>query len=320
MLHGHLDWLSLQLFALTAEGDNLLRFASLYGITPNPATFAQGAVIFTGVDGSAVPSNTLLGRDDGLQYKTPTGGVIVGGILILDVRAIAAGANGNLASGETLDVVSPPVGVDATATVATSGAGGPLQGGSDEETLEELRIRLIERLREPPAGGRDADYIAWAKLVTGVTRVWVFRHELGLGTVVVRFVRDNDLPSIIPDAGEVADVADAIEKFRPTTAEVTVLAPVDVPLPYTISILPADGIELADAQAAVSAALDDLHFRDAEPGDGAGSGTIRISQVLVTVGKAPGVEDYDVTVPAADTVPALGELLTRGTITWVPWP
>ncbi len=57
MLHGHLDWLSLQLFADTAEREFLLKQASLYGITPTPATFAAGTVLATGTDGVSPSSD-----------------------------------------------------------------------------------------------------------------------------------------------------------------------------------------------------------------------------------------------------------------------
>lgn len=312
-LYGNLEFLSLQLFAATAEGEFLLRLASVYGITPTPATFADGNVTFTGTNGQPVPAGAKLRRDDQVEYEVVTGGVIAGGILITDVRAVIAGVNGNLDTGETMDFVSTPPGIDTTATVSTQLEGGPINGGNDEETLEALRQRFIERLRNPPAGGRDSDYVKWAQLVVGVTRVWVYRHENGLGTVVVRFVRDNDTPSIIPDAGKVAAVQASIDEFRPTTAEVTVLAPVDVPLLYTISITPDD----AENRAAVEQSLDDLHLRDAEAGDGAGRGTIRISQIQTAVGNSGTITDYTITVPAGDTTPALGDLLTRGTVTWV---
>ena len=53
MTHGHLDWLSKQLFADTAIREFLLRIAAMYGITPTAATFASGTTEATGVNGSA---------------------------------------------------------------------------------------------------------------------------------------------------------------------------------------------------------------------------------------------------------------------------
>jgi uncharacterized phage protein gp47/JayE len=146
-----------------------------------------------------------------------------------------------------------------------------------------------------------------------VTRVWVYPHEDGLGTVVVRFVRDNDAGSIIPAAGEVSDVQDALDAERPVTAEVTVEAPTSSALDFTIAVEP----DTAEVRAAVEAELTDLLFREAEPGDGAGRGTILLSQIHTAIGTAEGVEDYTLTVPAANVVPTLGQLKILGTVTWV---
>ena len=51
-----------------------------------------------------------------------------------------------------------------------------------------------------PMGDND-DYVAWATEVPGVTRAWCSPNGMGAGTVVVRFVRDDD-DDPIPDSGE----------------------------------------------------------------------------------------------------------------------
>jgi uncharacterized phage protein gp47/JayE len=170
---------------------------------------------------------------------------------------------------------------------------------------------LLLRLREPPQGGAAQDYIAWALTVAGVTRVWVFPNENGAGTVVVRFVRDQDV-SIFPDAGEVAAVQAAEDAERPITAQVTVVAPTQLAVAFTIHLVP----DTSDTRAAVTASLDDLMFRVAEPGDGIAKGSVLLSEMRTAIGVA-GVTDYTMTVPSADVVPGLGQLATRGTITWV---
>jgi uncharacterized phage protein gp47/JayE len=73
----------------------------------------------------------------------------------------------------------------------------------------------------------------------------------------------------------------------------------------------------ADTRAATTAELVDLLARVAEPGDGIGRGTVLLSQIRTAIGTAEGVTDYSVTVPAADVVPALGNLPTVGVITWI---
>lgn len=306
-LYGHQDWLSRQLFVDTAEREALLRRAALYGITPTPATFASGNVTATGTNGSSILAETILRIDASTSYRVTTGQVIASGTATLPVEAVLAGSTGNIPAATELTFESPIPGVNSIATVAVGG----ITLGVDEEGTEEVRDRLILRLQEPPEGGADQDYEAWALEVAGVTRAWVFPHELGLGTVVVRFVRDNESP-IFPDAGEVAAVQAALEDRRPITAEVTALAPTELAVAFTIHLVP----DNADTRAAVTAELTDLMARVAEPGDGAGRGTVLLSQIRTAIGVAEGVTDYTLTVPSADVVPGTGQLATVGMITW----
>ena len=307
-LYGFLDFTAKQLFADTSEREALLRQAALYGIVPVPATFAIGNVTATGNNGSSILAGTVLRIDAATSYVVTTGQVISSGTATLPVAAVLAGAAGNLPEDATLTFETPVPGVSSTATVATGG----ITGGVDQEGTEEVRDRLLLRLREPPTGGAEQDYIAFALAVAGVTRAWVFPHELGLGTVVVRFVLDGDPVSIIPDAGEVAAVQAAEDAQRPITAAVTALAPTQLSVAFTIHLVP----DNADTRAAVTAELTDLLARVAEPGDGAGRGTVLLSAIRTAIGVAEGVTDYTVTVPSADVVPGVGQLPVVGTITF----
>lgn len=308
LLHGHLDWLSRQLFADTAEREFLIRLAAMYGITPTAATFSIGTFLATGVNGSVIAVNDVLVRDDGATYKVTIGGTIAGGVKSITAQADVAGVAGNMLTADVIDFESPPTGVDTEATVEAPG----IEGGVDEESTEELRTRYLLRLREVPTGGSDQDYEGWALAVAGVTRVWIYRHESGLGTLAVRFVRDSESP-IFPSAGEVTTVQTAIDIERPTTAEPTVVAPVDDPIAFTVALTP----NTSAVQTAVEAELDDLFLRDAEPGDGAGRGTVLISSIQTAIGVAAGVTDYVLTVPSANVVPTLGDLPTRGAMTYL---
>jgi uncharacterized phage protein gp47/JayE len=302
-LHGHLEFLSRQIFPDTSELEYLERQAGLYGLTRTAATYAVGSVTLTGTNAVAVPAGTVLQRADGTQYETDAEVTIASGTATAVVTAVEAGAAGNADVGTSVTFVSPIAGVTATATVASGG----LTSGADAETDEALRIRLTDRLQQPPHGGAEADYVTWAKEVAGVTRAWGYPLELGAGTVTVRFVRDNDA-SLIPDAGEVTAVQAYIDARRPVTAAVTVVAPVAVPRNFTLHIVP----DTAATRAAVEAELEDLLERDAEPG-----ATLLLSQIKVAVGAAAGVTDFSVTSPAADVTHTTGQIATMGTITWV---
>ena len=312
-LYGFIDWLSRQLFADTAERDALLRQAALYGIEPAPATFATGNVTATGSpDGTAILAETIIKLDAVTKYRVTTGQVIASGTATLPVAAVIAGAAGNQVAAVPLTFETPIPGVNAAAVVAVGGLTGGDDGDSGDAGTERVRTRLLQRLQQPPAGGADGDYIGWALDVAGVTRAWTYPTELGLGTVVVRFVRDNDVGSIFPDAGEVAAVQASLDANRPITAVATAVAPTSLAVAFTIHLIP----DNADTRAATTAELTDLLARVAEPGDGAGRGTVLLTAIRTAIGVAAGVTNYTMTVPSADVVPATGQLPVVGTITF----
>lgn len=300
-LHGFIDWLSRQVIYDTAEAEFLDRWASIWGVDRNPAAVATGSVTFTVSPGAVIPAGTLLQALDGVQYQTTADAVVSAPSATAPIEAIEPAAAGNRATGQSLSLVSPVLGVQSTAVA------GELSGGADIETDDALRARLLARIQQPPHGGADYDYVAWALEVPGVTRAWCYPQELGAGTVTVRFVRDNDA-SLIPDAGEVAAVQAYIDARRPVTAQVTVVAPVAVPVSFTITgLTPAT----AAVKAAIEAELADLLLREAVPG-----GTILLSHIRAAISAATDENDYVLTVPAANVTTTTGQISTMGAFTW----
>lgn len=308
MLHGHLEFLGRQLFADQSDDEYLVRQASLYGVSKNPATFAIGSVLIAGDDATIIPIGTILRRADGVEYET-TIEVAVGppgaptGEAVLPISAVLAGVGGNADADTVLTFESPIAGVSAIATVDADA----LTGGADQETTEALRTRLLQYLRNPPEGGAEEDYRTWALDVAGVTRVWVYPRANGAGTVVVRFMRDNDSGSGFPSGGEVAAVQAALDELRPVTATVTAVAPVAKTWNFTIAVTP----NTADVKAAVQAEIADLFLREGEPGE-----TIKLWKVEDAINDAAGLTDYTLTSPAVDLTHAAGELPAIGTFTW----
>jgi uncharacterized phage protein gp47/JayE len=299
-LFGYLDWLSRQLIYDSAEAEWLERWAAIWGIFRKPAAAATGSVTFTGSDGAAIPSGTLLSAWDGVQYATTADAVIAAGTAAATVEAVIPAAAGNRTSGETLTLTTPIPGVTSAATAAE------LSAGADVESDDDLRARFLARIRNQPQGGSFADYVQWALEVPGVTRAWA-TSALGAGTVTVRFVRDDDA-SIIPDAGEVAAVQAHIEGLRPVTAAVTVIAPTAVT--QDIDITTPAGVNAADKatiEAAIAAVLAGV-----EPG-----GTLYVEQLNQEVIAVAGQYAHFIADPAADVDYSAGQIPTLGAVTWL---
>ena len=308
LLYGYLDWVSKQLFAGQADADQLLSQAADYGMSPIAAEFATGTATATGTDGSPITAGTILQLDEATSYTVTANATIASGTATLSIEAVLAGSAANVPSGTALTFQSPVAGVNATATVAAD-----ITNGVDQETIDEFRARFLLRKRKPPEGGADQDYIAWVLAAgVGATRVWVFPNGNGLGTVVVYFVEDNNESSIFPSGGDVSTAQTYVNGKRPTTAAVTVAAPTNLAVPFTIHIVPSN----STTQAAVAAELADLFARLGAAGDGVSQGEIPLSQMLTAIGNADGVTDFSLASPSANVIPGIGQLPTVGTITW----
>ena len=304
-MYSFIDWVSRQILPDSSDLDILIRQSSLWGVERKAAATATGSVTFTVQSGSVVPAGVLLQALDGQQYVTTADAVVTAPTATAPVEALEAGAAGNRVAGQNMTLVSPIAGVQ---SVAVSGE---LSGGADIESEDELRARLLARIRKPPQGGCSYDYEAWALEVDGVTRAWVYPQELGLGTVTVRFVRDNDGTgsAILPDAAEVAEVQAYIDERRPVTADVTVVSPVAVPLNFQISGLTPATQAVKDA---IAAELQDLLLRESVPG-----GTILLSHIRAAISAATDEDDYALVSPAANVTHTTGQMATMGTITWL---
>lgn len=301
-LYGYLDWLAKQLLVDQAETIFLDRHAGIWGVLRVPAAFSAGPINVTGTSGVVVPSGTQLQRSDGAAFVSTADATLAAGVALVQVAAVEAGAAGNALAGTQMSFVQPVAGVAAQATVATGG----LVSGADRETDDALRLRVLARIQQAPMGGAQADYVAWALEVAGVTRAWCYPLELGVGTVVVRFVRDGDA-SLIPDSGEVAAVQAYIDERRPVCAQVTVSAPTSAALDLSITITPST----AAVKTAVQAELADVLKREAFPG-----GTILLSHLREAISVAAGETNSVLTSPTADVTHTAGQMPVLGTITW----
>jgi uncharacterized phage protein gp47/JayE len=156
------------------------------------------------------------------------------GTAMVQVRAVDAGIVGNIGTGVRLRFISPVIGVSDTVVVLDPG----ISGGTDQESVERLRQRVIRSYRLVPDGGNGDDYVTWALEVPGVTRAWCRPHFMGLGTVGVFFMRDDDL-NPVPDEQACATVKAYIERQRPVT-ELYVVAPKPRAIDFDIRLSPDD--------------------------------------------------------------------------------
>jgi uncharacterized phage protein gp47/JayE len=233
----YIDWLAKQLLPDTAEAEWLDRHAKIWLVNADGstgrklATPAQGTVDFVGtIDNVFVPAFTTLNYSNVASYETTadiTAG-LAGEASPAPVIALTPGSAGNLDQGTFLGLSTSIPGISSV-TVDT------LTGGTDTETDDELRARLLARIREPPMGGDADDYVQWALSYPGVTRAWCSPLEMGMGTVTLRFMMD-DLRAAY-GGFPLPDDVDALQAYLDTVRPVAVKDFfVEAPIPYPINL------------------------------------------------------------------------------------
>lgn len=305
-LYGYVSWAALQVLPDTADVEALERWANDLGVPRKPATFAEGAVIFSGSNGVDIDIGTLVQRADGERYETTEDGTIAGGALTLRVVAQRAGAAANAGPGMPVSLISPIAGVQSQAEVDSSG----IAGGVDDESDDDLRARVLQRMASQPHGGSAADYVRWCLEVPGVTRAWCLPEHFGIGTVGVTFAVDGAPGGPIPDSTMVAEVQAYIDdpERRPVPAQVTVFAPGALVVDFEIDAIDPD---TAAVRNAVEIALAELIRREGAPGQ-----PLLLSHVREAISNAPGERDHVLVTPAANVAVSAGEIPVMGAVTW----
>ncbi len=263
----------------TAVEDDLDRVAGAYGVTRNPATSATGAVTFTGTESSVIAAGTLVATEAGRVFKVDAEAVIpVGGTVSANVTANEVGAAYNVPIASVVVIPVPLVGVDSVTNPAE------IAGGADIESDASLRERLLMRIRYPSASGCAADYVRWAREISGISAASCVPLWDGAGTVKVVVAGAGMTPVGAELLGEVEDY---IETVRPIGADVTVVSVTSLPVNVAATLVLESGYTVVGVQDAVEAALEAVI---------AGSDFAATSLPIAHMGAAlltvPGVSDY----------------------------
>ena len=324
--YGYLDWISLQATPVTATGEALLSWGALVGLSPKPPTPASGTARFAVTAPASLPGGALLSRNDGTTFVA-TGDATLNndGTATVAFQAVDPGAGGAAAVGSGLVASNnlPGVGPGVVLTLDAP--------GTDMETNDEFRARVLSRFAAPPNGGSAGDYVGWALAVPGVTRAWV-ATGMGPGTVTL-FVMFDDAEAgtagfpvgtngVSPldnngaprdpllATGDQRAVADALIPLQPVTALVYVAAPVPTPIDFAVQDLGAANTEAT--RAAIAAALSALFNRAGDPR----GATLYPSDWTAAIAGVPGIARFTVAQPAAPVplragqLPVLGQLQT----------
>lgn len=178
------------MFPQFATGEYLEWHGAPYRIVRRSATRATGSVFLEGRrNGQLIPTGTIvytLGDDteNTKEYRTVETVVIVEGGVSVRIEATDSGVVGNSPG---LTVVAIQRGFEIENVINHE----PVTGGTEAESDESLRERILSRIGLAPLSGARRDYERWAKEVDGVGSVIVQPLWAGPQTVRV-LITDSD--------------------------------------------------------------------------------------------------------------------------------
>lgn len=229
---------------LTATGDKLDKLRRGYGLPEVPAAPSVGKLVVQ-IQGATTIT-------DGQVFLYPNGvsGTVVGTYVNpsdgdeVAVTASVTGKKGDLKSGSKVRFVSPPINVLTEATVSQ---GSPLTGGTDDETDDRKRDRILNVLQNKPAGGN------WGQLrqtaldsLGSLIDAFPYPALGGPASVKVVPVKDFDVEnndfSRAVSTSALNTVRSAIQSTISTGIETVIQTVVDQPVDATIQVTIPDSV------------------------------------------------------------------------------
>ena len=286
LLYKYAGFMFLQMFVRTANYTEteingvlvnpLLEWGRLIGIgDPAPATNAELLIEITVENQSgSIPANSqLVGPSNGVTYITLTSVFLNAATVSVNVKAVAdqygtggAGALGNLDPGAVLSFANPLANVSRNTTVLSQ-----VVTGSDAETIQSYRQRIIDRFQKRPQGGAYADYEQWGEEPAGIVSIYPYTSDCpGQVDVYVEATpASSGDPDGIPTSAQLQEVLDSIEldssglaSRRPANALVNALPITRTGFDVRVTGLLVD--DLAQVQADITDAVTE-YFLSREP-------------------------------------------------------
>ena len=214
-----LEWLKNQMFPDTASGEYLDLHAEVRNLSRKAGKKSSGLVSFQ-TDPEyeiIIPSGTVCAAtgNDPVRFVTTEEALSIGGnsSVTVPAEAVSVGSSGNVIEGKISVIVTPVSGVTGVSNYTFS-------GGSDIETDEQLRARIIDSFENISNGTNKAFYIKSAMEVSGVTAVGVIPRNRGAGTVDVFITNEEGSPS----AALIAEVQSKLDEQREINVDIQVKA------------------------------------------------------------------------------------------------
>ena len=219
-LQNNLQWLKNQMFAQTAQGEQLDYLALERGLTRKSALKSTGTLKFmrdSALDYDLeIPIGTICSTNgtNPIRVKTIESAVLEAGDLSVTVLAESeeGGTLQNTGIGTVKIMVTPPVGITSVTNESA------FVGGMDAESDEELRERLIDSYKNISNGTNASFYKSHVLKYDGIYSASVVGKARGVGTVDIYVAAKGGLPS---DA-LVSEIQSEINSIRELNVDIKV--------------------------------------------------------------------------------------------------
>ena len=307
-LYVQADWVARQAFPQTAEGEYLDLHAQLRSLERKEATRAVGTLRFTAGEASendrAIPLGTVCMTAGLVRFETTQAAVLSAGATQVDVpaQAVQPGSAGNVSADAVVSMAVAPVGIQ------SCGNPSPFLGGSDGESDQELRARVMDTFQRLPNGANAAFYEQGALSFDEVAAASVLPRSRGIGTVDVVVSTHSGKA----DPALLEQIQAYFQRRREIAVDVQVRAPEQVKVDVAIRLQPAEGSSLETAAAGVEAAV-----RNWFSGERLGK-PVLLAQLYSLIFACDGVANCKLAAPADDVeiaahqLPVLGNLTVEG--------
>lgn len=301
------EWTKNQCFPQTASGNYLDLHAAARGLERNPPCCAIGVLRFETDEPRQhalnIPMGTICLNAAGAEFIVSVDCTIAAGALYCEAPAKArqSGVCGNVPAESVNLMALAPVGIVRCFNAEA------FSGGSDGETDEALRKRVIESFASLPNGSNRAYYQAVALDTEGVAAACVIPKRRGAGTVdlVVSGV------SGAPSQETIDEVFQRLFMEREICVDIKVLAPAEVEVPVSVTVEPERDYDASEVAVRTKAALE-AYF------DGRLLGKkVLLAKLGSVVFGVEGVANYSFSQPAADVEINCDQLPVMGAITVV---
>ncbi len=280
----NLEFIKRQIFATTATGDYLDYHAADRGLTRKEAVKAKGEARFyveiPVVSPILIPQGTVVsaGGANSVRFSTDEDAVINGGEYYISVPCTACigGESGNIGANKIDTIVTSVVGVDGVQNLWA------FKGGSEKESDEALRRRVLDTYKAVSNGTNKAYYKRLALSVDGVYSANVVPLVRGTGTVDV-YIASRNAPATSALVSKVQAIMTAQRELN-VSVEVSTADVQNVTVAVFVTLK--DGYDLNTVRENIRASVSD-YFDTLEVGDG-----VTEHPLSAAIIRAEGVEDF----------------------------